>query len=152
MPTQRVNQILSEAEERLEYFYRSFGEWDGQGKPPEFKPKKRRKCKHSGCSRLVVKDSDYCIEHKSKPKNLVDIINEMDPTYKGPEKKIEAPVKNKPKPSKKPAPKGPAMFDGLNAKEIIKMVKEKVGKIIKVSVKSKKSVIKHAMRLLGERK
>lgn len=40
-------------------------------------------------------------------------------------------------------------LEALSGKQIIDLVKEKTGQIITISVKSKKSIIKHALKLLG---
>lgn len=46
-------------------------------------------------------------------------------------------------------PKDIPNLEALSGKQIIDLVKEKTGQIITISVKSKKSIIKHALKLLG---
>lgn len=68
MDGDRIDGIIRDAEDRLEYFYSVYGEWDGSGRPPLKKKSNKKKCRYPGCPRMLLKGSRevFCKEHEEK--------------------------------------------------------------------------------------
>jgi len=135
MPT--VDQIVREADERLNLFYSYYGDWDGCKK---VKKGERRKCQVSYCKKSVPtgSSSKVCLFHQKKKAGILDkpkgtnkTVRMADAFNNVPQKIITKEVD----------------LRGLKAKEIISKVFGLIGKNITISEKSKSRIIKSAQEL-----
>lgn len=173
--TDRLEEIVKEANEKLDLFYSAYGEWNGSGKVSSTKSSRKR-CKHVGCLKVVPRDDDssYCKEHQRQQSLIakrieseidMDGLDDLDPLHEAPisrtkiinrplppkvepQPKIIKPVKEeRPLPPAKPSRKV-ISFEGFSSRQIIAHVKELSGKDITICVKSKINVIRHAKLIL----
>lgn len=173
MITTRADLIIKEAEEHLDYFYKVFGDWDGTGKRPAYRPLNRKKCKQEGCKKSVADGSKFCPAHEThKSKTVIAVEEDVSLFDVGLEeeidriavkKAIKKAAPKKPVPPKAPSPKavtppakvtaseGPGAFKGMSGKGIIDMVHKLTGQLITISIKSKKNIIKHALKIFSEK-
>jgi len=136
----RVDQIMREAEDRLQLFYKSYGEWDGKSKRPS---KKKSKGKSIDDLDDSLVDQDPFLD---KLPNKTKIINRP---FKNALPEIFSPP---PSPIVADLPKNNEVsFEGLSSREIIQKVKEITGVAITICVKSKINVIRHAVIILKEK-
>ena len=140
----KIDTILQRAYESLDLFYAKHG--DSDEKPTtDVKPKKTYNyqktiiCRYPGCTQEITVNGgrSYCPTHSDLKARESQIKYE---NKRGSKRDLsEASPKNV-----------EVMFKGMGAKDIIKYVKEKTGYQITVSVKSKKSVIRHALNKLND--
>ena len=133
----RLDQIIREAEDRLHFFYKTYGEWDGKGK-------KSSKKKSSDDREDDTIDQDLCrknsfLDSKTKKINRPDVMPDVVPEVLPPSIVAEPPKKNE------------VSFEGLSSREIIEKVKTITGVAITICVKSKINVIRHAVNILKEK-
>ena len=145
MTTPRMDQILKEADERLELFYSYYGDSDGCKK---VKKGEKKKCQVLYCNKFVPtgSSSKCCTFHQKKNEGV------SSKTFPSLEKgsstipRISQIINSIPKKITKEVD-----LRGLNAREIISKTYGIIGIQITVSPKSKNSVIRHAQALFIEK-
>jgi hypothetical protein len=164
----RIGEIIENAERRLKAFYSSYGEWDGK-KISKKDSKESEKDKFDKENNIKTKDCFFKNGPVSKPK----IIKRIGPEFEkemNELKEINTPKESVyfndkmighsnqkeqkiPKKSSNNLAIDPSkiFFEGLSSREIINKIKDLTGEHIKICVKSKKNVIKHALNILKEK-
>jgi len=144
----RLDQIIREAEDRLHYFYKTYGEWDGKGKKSTKKKKSIDREDDTLDQDLFLENSlpdrtpnktlgRTIVPSKTKKINrpyVLEVVPEVIPPIA-----VDLPKNNE------------VSFEGLSSREIIEKVKTITGVAITVCVKSKINVIRHAVIILKEK-
>lgn len=132
--TNTIDRIVKEAEERLNRFYKAYGE----DIPKEDKSKKLEKPSSPG--KIIYRPIHSEDLTSNPPPFIFHSLTETKPNLK---KEIQRP--------KKDIKKDEVSFENLTSREIITLVKNLTGITINICVKSKKNVIRHATNILKEK-
>ena len=129
--TNSIDRIVQEAEERLNRFYKAYG---------EDKPKEKSQKTKSPPSKGKIINRPYRPEILTSTDSTV-IQNLL----------IDTKISSQPEPTIELGSQNEVSFENLKSKQIIDLVKDLTGITINICVKSKKNVIRHAVNILKEK-